>query len=131
NAQTVSLGWRITEGEHENRIVWQSIVIQHSDSPDAQKFGRHRFKDVCAACGITEAVTDLSVLMYKPCSISITIEQDKTGQYPDKNKVGRVMPVVASWNGPKPNTATVLRDASTVASSGKPEQTELNDKIPF
>ena len=110
NAQMVNLCWTITQGDHENRMVFQSIIIQHSDSPDAQRFGRQRFKDVCAACGITESVTDLGVLQFKPCTISVVIEEDKSGEYPPKNKVVRVMPL---------------------APKGKPGNGELNDAIPF
>ena len=124
--QMVNLSWCVTEGEYENRYVFQSIIIQH-ESADAQRFGRQRFKDVCVACGITEAVTDLSVLQYKPCSIYVVIEQDKTGQYPDKNKVGRVQPYVANWNGSR----GLLKEASTVPPSDKAEATDLNDSIPF
>ncbi len=124
--QMVSLSWCITEGEFENRYVFQTVIIRH-ESADAQRFGRQRFKDVCAACGITEAVTDLSVLQYKPCTLYVVIEQDKTGQYPDKNKVGRVQPYVANWNGSR----GLLKEASTVPPSDKPEATDLNDSIPF
>jgi hypothetical protein len=92
--QMVHLSWCITEGEYENRFVFQSIIIQHT-SAAAQKFGRQKFKDVCAACGITDPVTDLTVLQYKPCTIVVGVEKDKNGEYPDKNKVVRVQPYVA------------------------------------
>jgi Protein of unknown function (DUF669) len=126
NAQMVNLTWTITEGEQENRLVFQSIIVQHSDSPDAQRFGRQKFKDVCSACGITEPVTDLGVLQYKPCTISVAIEEDKSGEYAPKNKVARVMPYVAGWNGSR----EVLKVASA-APKGKPEKGELNDDVPF
>jgi Protein of unknown function (DUF669) len=126
NAQMVNLTWAITEGEHENRLVFQSIIIQHSDSPDAQRFGRQKFKDVCSACGITESVTDLTVLQYKPCTISVAIEEDKTGEYGAKNKVARVTPFVAGWNGSR----EALKEPSTLP-KGKPEKAELNDDVPF
>ena len=56
--QAVSLTWCIVEGEHEKRLVWQSILIQH-DSEDAQRFGRQKFRDVCVACGITNQLEQL------------------------------------------------------------------------
>jgi Protein of unknown function (DUF669) len=113
NAKMVNLKWAITEGEFEARLVFQSIIIRHDDSTEAQLWGRRKFKDVCAACGITGRVTDLEVLLYKSCTICIGIEHDKGGQYPDKNKISRVLPLVA---GPRP---------------GKPEEVGLNDAIPF
>src|SRR5262249_764873 len=81
--QAVSLTWTITEGEYENRLVFQNILIQH-ESEEAQRFGRQKFKDVCSSCGITSPVTDLDVLLYKPCMISVVIRKDKDGQYADK-----------------------------------------------
>jgi hypothetical protein len=117
----VNLTWTIAEGEYENRLVFQSILTQH-ESEQAQKIGRQKFKDVCSACGITEPVTDLDVLRWKPCSIYVTVEKDKDGAYPDKNKVARVSPVIASWNG----DATARKGAS-----GKPGATDPNDDLPF
>ena len=67
------------------------------------------------------------MLTYKPCTISVGIEQDKSGEYPDKNKVSRIMPVVANWNGSR----ELLKNASTTPPSGKPEAAQLNDQIPF
>jgi hypothetical protein len=113
NAKMVNLKWVITEGEHEDRIVFQSIIIRHDDSPEAQLWGRRKFKDVCAACGITGSFTDLESLLHKPCTIWVGIEQDKSGQYGDKNRVSRVLPLVV---GPR---------------SGKPEDAKLNDAVPF
>src|SRR5260221_3619001 len=66
----VNLTWTIVEGEYEKRLAFQGILIQH-ESEEAQKFGRQKFKDVCEACGIAEPVTDLDVLLWKPCSIYV------------------------------------------------------------
>jgi len=121
--QAVGLKWRIVDGEYENRVLFQSVLIQHT-SADAQKFGRQQFKDICYACGITDLVTDLEVLKFKKCHLTVKIERDKTGEYPDKNKVSRVVPYAASWNGSKP-VAAILKEAST---TDKPQP---NDEIPF
>ena len=123
NGQVVHLKWRIVDGEHENRVLFQSILIQHT-SPDAQKFGRQKFKDVCYACKITDPVTDLEVLKFRKCHISVGVEKDKSGEYPDKNKISRVVPYVASWNGSKP-AAAMRKEASTT------DKPPLNDEIPF
>jgi hypothetical protein len=63
--QMLNLQWSITEGTYEKRIVFQSIIVQH-ESVDAQRFGRQRVKDLCVATGITDAVTDVEVFLYKP-----------------------------------------------------------------
>ena len=98
-------------GRHKNRRLYQSILIQH-ESADAQRIGRAKFKDVCAACGVTGQITDLGELLNKACLVGVGIEKG-TGEYEDKNKVSRVMPIVP----PK-----------TPGTGGKHE---LNDEVPF
>jgi len=96
--------------------VFQNILVQH-ESVDAQRFGRQKFKDLCAACGISGIkVEDLDILLHKPCLITVSIRKDKNGEYPDKNEVSRVTAVARNWNGgPTP----------------KAESAPLNDDIPF
>ena len=124
--QAVSLTWTITEGEYENRLVFQNILIQH-ESEEAQRFGRKKFKDVCSSCSITSPVTDLDVLLYKPCVISVKIRKDKDGQYEDKNEVARVSPAV-SRNGSR---AQVLKQASSTPKAFVAANQELDDEIPW
>jgi integrase len=115
--QAVSLTWVITEGDYENRLVFQNVLIQH-ESEEAQRFGRQKFKDVCSSCGITSPVTDLDVLTYKTCVISVVIRKDKSGEYEDKNEVARVNPLV-SWNG---SNVRLLKQASEQALAAQPMQ---------
>jgi hypothetical protein len=49
------------------------------------------------------------VLLNKPCAIYLKVEQDDAGEYPPKNRVGRVKPLQAKTNG----------------------KAEFNDSIPF
>jgi hypothetical protein len=128
--QMVHLRWTIVEGDYENRVIFQAIIIQHADSADAQKFGRQKFRDVCFSCGITGPVTDLEVLKYKKCHIRLGIEKDKQGEYPDKNKVSKVDPYVAPWNGSKPASET-LKEASKVSPGFKASKDAMNDDVPF
>jgi len=127
--QAVSLTWTIVGGDHDKRLLWQQILVQH-ESADAQRFGRQKFKDVCSACGITKPVTDLDVLLYKACTISVIVRKDKDGQYPDKNEVSNVKPVIASWNGAKP-AADVLKEASATPKSFNSKNDPMSDEIPF
>jgi hypothetical protein len=127
--QAVSLTWTITEGEYENRLLFQRILIEH-ESDEAQKCGRMKFKDLCAACGITGVVTDLDPLCYKTCVISVVIRKDKEGQYEDKNEVARVAPLV-SWNGSKPAEREVLKEASTTPKAFEAAKEKLDDEIPW
>jgi hypothetical protein len=126
--QAVSLTWTIIEGEHEKRLVFQNILIQH-ESADAQRFGRQKFKDVCSAVGLTKPVTDLDVLLYKTCVISVSIRKDKNGQYLDKNEVSRVSPAV-SWNGATP-AVQILKEASETPKAFDAKSDPMNDEIPW
>jgi hypothetical protein len=129
--QAVTLTWTVVEGEYEHRLLFQRILIQH-ESAEAQKFGRQKFKDVCVACGITDPVTDLSVLCFKPCTISVAIRQDKDGRYDDQNEVARVTPVV-TWNAPvgEINKGRLLREASATPRTFEATKEELDDQIPW
>jgi hypothetical protein len=87
--QAVSLTWEIEGGEYANRLIFDRVIISHENA-DAMRIGRARFKDVAVACDVTDVITDLAVICHKPCLVSVGIEADKTGQYPDKNRVTRV-----------------------------------------
>ncbi len=126
--QMVNLRWRIVEGDCENRVIFQSILIQHT-SADAQRIGRAKFKDVAVACGINEKITDLEVLKYKKCTIGVGIEKDKDGVYPDKNVVKYTKPYTAPGNGPiRGNSQNVTEMAAHAGKdNGKPP---FDDAIP-
>jgi hypothetical protein len=96
--QAVFLTWEVIEGEHQGRVVWQHCTLSH-ESEKAARFGRQRFKDVCAACGIVDPVTSLDVLYNVACVLMIGIEQDEHGDYPPKNKVSKVRPITRGGNG--------------------------------
>jgi hypothetical protein len=91
----VTLTWLITDCEYENRTISQLILLEH-ESPEAMKFGRQKFKDVVTAIGITDAFSDLTLMLNRPCMVVVRITQDKNGQYPDKNEIGRVLPIPAA-----------------------------------
>jgi hypothetical protein len=123
---SVALNWTITEGEFENRTIFQNILIQH-ESADAQKYGRYKFADVLAAIGIKGKVDDLTVLLHKPCMIGVKIRSDKDGQFPDRNEIGRVMPLLPH-NGP---TREMIKEAQKPQPAFKPDHKDMNDSIPF
>jgi Protein of unknown function (DUF669) len=103
SGQMVSFKWKIVEGDYENRIVFDQVLIRH-DSPEAERIGRQKFKDICDAVKLTGQVTDLDALKFIKASIRVGIEKDKNGQYADKNKVTRVQRYDMS-NGSKPPVA--------------------------
>lgn len=122
------LSWVVTSGEYEGRYVFQNIVHNHTESPEAMAFGRARIKALCTACGITGPVTNVDVFQYKACLIQVGIEKDKTGEYPDKNKVTRIMPLVAG-NVPPPDQKAIA--PKTPPQKGNGAKGDFDDPIPF
>jgi hypothetical protein len=101
--QAVLLQWEVQGGANQGRLIFDRVIVAH-ESAEAMKFGRRKLKDIADACGVKDSITDLTVLLNKPCSIYVKIEQDDAGEYPPKNRVGRVKPIAASakTNGGKP-----------------------------
>jgi hypothetical protein len=90
----IALVWKIIDGPYEGRQIWQRITFLHS-SEQAQTIGRKTLKDLCTALGVTEHVEDVEIFLYKSARIKLGIEKDKSGQYDDKNKVKRILPLAA------------------------------------
>ena len=107
--QAVLLQWEVQGGANQGRLIFDHAIVAH-ESAEAMKFGRRKLKDIADACSVKGHITDLTVLLNKPCSVYVKIEQDDAGQYPPKNRIGRVKPV------------------APVKANGKPP---LNDSIPF
>jgi hypothetical protein len=120
----VNLKWTVTEGDCAKRVLFQSILVRHENA-DAQRIGKQKMKDLCIACSVTGAVTDLNVFLNKPCLITVGTETDESGQYPDKNRVNRIMPVPAA---PRPKVTKLAQPVNTPTPK---EDVELNDSIPF
>jgi hypothetical protein len=91
--QAVLLTWEIESDKYAGRLIFDRVIVAH-ESAEAMKIGRRRFKDIADACGVKDKITDLSVLLNRPCLIFVKIEADPTGDYPPKNRVGRVKAIV-------------------------------------
>jgi hypothetical protein len=110
--QAVQLTWEVEGDKYAGRLIFDRVIVTH-ESEKAQKFGRQKFKDIATACDVTGQVTDLSVLLNKPCLVSVKIEEDDNGEYPPKNRVTRVKKI---GDKPKANGGT---------------KSDFDDKIPF
>ena len=110
--QAVLLQWEVRDGANQGRLIFDRVIVAH-ESAEATKFGRRKLKDIADACGVKDSITDLSVLLNKPCSIFVKIEQDDAGEFPPKNRVGRVKPIAPA------------------KTSGTNGQAEFNDRVPF
>jgi hypothetical protein len=116
--QGVNLTWDIEGGDHAGRRIFDLVIIAHENA-DTMRIGRGKLKDICVATGVTGTLTDLSAICHKECWVTVKIESDKTGQYPDKNRVARVKPIA------KANVVKLAAKAS--GTDGKP----FEDEIPF
>jgi hypothetical protein len=109
--QAILLTWEVNDNnaKYAGRLIFDRVIVTH-ESAEAMKFGRRKLKDIAEACGVKHSITDLTVLLNKPCLVSVKIETDDTGEYPPKNVVGRVRGI-----GKQPTNGKV----------------EFNDAIPF
>ena len=99
----LNLSLQITqEGDYLARYLFAHILFQH-ESPEAQRIGRQKIKDLCDACGITESVTDVTVFLNHKILVQVGIETSE--EYGDRNKVTRFMPL------PKPAENTFHSDS--------------------
>jgi hypothetical protein len=128
----VSLTWQVVEGQYAQRNLFQNILLEH-ESEKARTIGRGMFKDICSCCGLTGPVDDLEALYFKPCAISVKVEKDRNGEYPDKNRIVRVYPVgaLATPEQVRQQQADALREASTPKASFKATDEDMSDTIPF
>jgi hypothetical protein len=103
DGETLKFTWQVTEGECENRQVYQYIPFVHS-SAKAQEIGRNQLKDMCVACDITTPISNPEQFKHIPCKIRVGVKKDKDGVYADKNVVTRVLP--ASYEPPASRART-------------------------
>jgi hypothetical protein len=135
----IALTWQITEGQHENRYIWQRITFLHSKE-QAVRIGRKQFKDLCVATGISEQVSDVEVFKFIPCEIKVGIETDKRGEYPDKSKVSGIWPLgqaprpkamaTAEPKTPAPAARMAATSASVTTAAPKPAAASANGATP-
>jgi hypothetical protein len=118
----LTLTWKILEGEHEGRQVWQHITYMHSNE-QAETIGRKTVKDICTALGINEQVRDAEIFLFKPARIRIGIQKDKQGVYADQNKISRVMPLVAAAETPRSGNGNQTGSAPSLADTDRPPVT--------
>jgi Protein of unknown function (DUF669) len=87
----LSVQYKVTDGEHEGRSVFQTIVFQHLNET-AQRIGRSTMKSLCDACGLRAVVSDTDEFLMKPVRLKLGIEKDKNGVYDDRNRVQKILP---------------------------------------
>jgi Protein of unknown function (DUF669) len=124
---TVKVEWRVAQGDHEGRHLFQYITFLHPNST-AQNIGRAQIKDWCVAVGFEGALQKLEPLLFKPVKLKVAIAKDESGQYPDQNKVTRILPVnpkgptspspISPASKPTAAASAVVAGAASTASRG-------------
>lgn len=104
DGKMLNLTLEITSGQFERRKLWDRVNIVNP-SAEAQRIGQRRLADYCEATG-AGAIQDSEQLHYKPMLVTVGVDKDKTGEYPDKNKITRVK-ALAGRSAPaaRPTTA--------------------------
>jgi hypothetical protein len=92
NGLGLTLVWKVIEGEHEGRQIWQNISFLHPKA-GAQWHGQKMLNAVIAATGAPSPLQSAEPLLFVPCRIGVAIETDKNGIYSDKNRVVKVSPL--------------------------------------
>lgn len=75
----------VQSGEFQGRKIWEMIMLQ-SDKQNAVASGQRMLSQICHAVNVLQ-VKDSADLHYKPLIAVLRIEKDKTGNYPDRNRV--------------------------------------------
>jgi Protein of unknown function (DUF669) len=117
----IALTWKIADGDYQGRYIWQRVTFLHSNE-QAQSIGRETLKDLCVALSVQEHVEDVEVFLFKPARVKVGVERDKTGQYDDKNRIKRVLPVAPApaTQAAKPQAAIPKPAASGKSNSARP-----------
>lgn len=107
NGYFVKLMWQIIEpGQYCNRTLFSQHNVANPNS-DAEQIGRRELQDFATAMNVDQ-FDETDQLHGKPIVLRIGIEQDKSGQYAEKNKIVGVADVrptqaVLTSNTSKPN----------------------------
>ena len=83
----LELTWRILEGDHRDRLVWQRVTLENP-SERAVQFGKRRLSNICFAVG-KEQIQDSTELHDIPCRIYVATRPGNEG-HQDSNEVTRV-----------------------------------------
>jgi len=90
NGQTITLTWKIVQGDFENRRVWDRINFRHTNEV-TQRIGQQALAELCTAVGLKGPLDDTTELHGVPVEIRVAI-QPATDQYAASNVVKRYQP---------------------------------------
>ena len=99
--KSLSLMFRIIEGEYAGRVVWDNPQLSNSEYDSFVKDGHKRLAQIAAACSIT-SLNDSTQVHDIPMTIVLAVEVSKDERYDDKNIIKKVLPLA----GGAPNKFT-------------------------
>lgn len=120
----LKLTLRITEGEYENRKVFDNINFRHENS-QTQEIAQRALAELCAACGHHGPLTDSEVLHGIPivAKVKYVGEEKKDGKtYDPKNEIKNYLPrdganAAPPQNRTSPTGGAVAHKASTTTAA--------------
>lgn len=86
----VEVTYKIVEGEHQNRRVWDSLNVVHTN-PKVVDIGLKGIKRLATALGISGKISSPSDLATGDKIVSLTIDVQSSEGYGDQNVVKRVL----------------------------------------
>ena len=95
----LKLQWRILEGEHENRVVFDNVNLRNVNET-AQKIGQSQLASIRKALGVG-AVKNSEELHNIPCKITVKIRPPKDG-YEASNSISKYESLNATATPPAP-----------------------------
>ena len=118
NGQMVKLTLRISEGEYENRRIFEQINYLNANEV-AQRIGQQTLAELCTACGIRGPLDDTEHLHGVPIRIKVAIQPARDG-YDARNTVKRYEPYdQASAPAPRSTAAPARQAPPASAGNGK------------
>ena len=118
SGQMVKLTWKISEGDYENRRIFDQINFRNANEV-AQRIGQQMLGELCTACGLRGPLDDTEHLHGVPVRIKVAIDPAKDG-YEAKNVIKRYSPAdEASAPAPTRQTAQGRAPAQAAAQPAK------------
>lgn len=120
----LACGYTVQGPSHEGRRVWHNFNLVNQNA-QAVEIALREIKTWLEACGLPsggELTMDrIKQLEGKKFWAKVGIEKDKSGQYPDKNRISRFLPAPGSTNGaPPPQGDWAMAGDALPENMGKP-----------
>lgn len=120
--KSLSLMFRIIEGEYAGRVVWDNPQLSNSEFDGFVSDGRKKLAQIAAACGITQ-LNDSTQVHDIPMTIVLAVEVSKDERYDDKNVIKKVLPLA----GGAPNKFTAKPQVPSAPQQGSEAPQTQND----